>query len=227
MSVLLLVRHGQASFGAADYDALSETGYEQSRLLGAALARRGITPAAVLRGGMKRHEQTVAGLLDGARWQLPPAQVDADWDEFDGDGVLEVLRPEFRDRSVLANHLAAAEHPGRAFQAFFEQATDRWRAGAHEGEYAESFRAFGSRVEAALGRAALLPGTVLVVTSGGPLATVVSRLLAGDDSLWGRLNPVMANSAVTKVVSGSRGMTCVSFNAHEHLEHDRELLTYR
>ena len=33
MSVLLLVRHGQASWGAADYDVLSDLGHEQSRLL--------------------------------------------------------------------------------------------------------------------------------------------------------------------------------------------------
>ena len=43
MSTILLVRHGQASFGAADYDNLSPTGHEQSRVLGAALAARGIT----------------------------------------------------------------------------------------------------------------------------------------------------------------------------------------
>src|SRR3954451_8944505 len=30
---LLLVRHGQASFGAGDYDALSRAGHEQARVL--------------------------------------------------------------------------------------------------------------------------------------------------------------------------------------------------
>ena len=43
MSSILLVRHGQASFGAADYDVLSPTGHEQSRVLGSALAARGVT----------------------------------------------------------------------------------------------------------------------------------------------------------------------------------------
>ena len=38
MSRILLVRHGQASFGADDYDDLSPTGHEQSRVLGAALS---------------------------------------------------------------------------------------------------------------------------------------------------------------------------------------------
>ena len=41
MGQLLLVRHGQASFGADDYDVLSPTGWEQGRRLGAHLAAAG------------------------------------------------------------------------------------------------------------------------------------------------------------------------------------------
>ena len=44
MAVIYLVRHGQASWDADDYDVLSETGWEQSRLLGAALAARVFQP---------------------------------------------------------------------------------------------------------------------------------------------------------------------------------------
>ena len=32
MGIVLLVRHGQASFGADDYDVLSDLGVEQSRV---------------------------------------------------------------------------------------------------------------------------------------------------------------------------------------------------
>ena len=42
MGVVLLVRHGQASFGAADYDVLSDNGSQQSRLLGRSLAAHGL-----------------------------------------------------------------------------------------------------------------------------------------------------------------------------------------
>ena len=65
MGRLLLVRHGQASFGADDYDALSELGHEQARVLGESFARRGIRPELVLSGSLRRHEGTVAGILDG------------------------------------------------------------------------------------------------------------------------------------------------------------------
>lgn len=40
MSILHLVRHGQASFGAEDYDNLSPKGIQQSIELGKALAKQ-------------------------------------------------------------------------------------------------------------------------------------------------------------------------------------------
>jgi broad specificity phosphatase PhoE len=42
MGTLYLVRHGQASFGADDYDQLSELGRRQSVRLGEYLARQGL-----------------------------------------------------------------------------------------------------------------------------------------------------------------------------------------
>ena len=60
MGVVLLVRHGQASFGAADYDVLSETGAEQSRVLGRALAAQRVAPTTVFHGRMKRQADTGA-----------------------------------------------------------------------------------------------------------------------------------------------------------------------
>ena len=67
MGVLLLVRHGQASFGADDYDVLSETGWEQGRVLGRWLADNAPAPASVVHGGMRRHRETWEAMLEGAQ----------------------------------------------------------------------------------------------------------------------------------------------------------------
>jgi hypothetical protein len=56
---------------------------------------------------------------------------------------------------------------------------------------------------------------------------VTTALLGGDPALWSRLNVVCVNTGVTKVVTGRRGATLVSFNEHTHLEGEPELLTYR
>ena len=76
MGLVLLVRHGQASFGADDYDVLSEAGWEQGRVLGRALAD--VVPAAVLHGEMRRQRDTALGMAEGAGWDGQP-EVDPGW----------------------------------------------------------------------------------------------------------------------------------------------------
>ena len=87
MGAILLVRHGQASFGGADYDVLSALGERQARCLGAALAARGMRPALVMSGSMRRQLSSAAALAAGAGWDLEPS-VDAGWDEFELSGLV-------------------------------------------------------------------------------------------------------------------------------------------
>lgn len=226
MSRILLVRHGQASFGADDYDNLSPTGHEQSRVLGAALAARGITADVVVAGEMLRHGQTAAGVLEGAGW-ASEVGLDAGWNEFDHLQVLSV-----HDQPTTLE----GESEKAAFQRWFTEATLRWTSGEHDESYDESFGAFSARVEAALDRLVdALPrsGTAVVLTSGGPVAWAAASLLADDQrartDLWLRLNPVSVNSGVSTVVCGASGTTLVAFNSHDHLFVDGspDLLTYR
>ena len=53
MSAVYLVRHGQASFGAADYDQLSALGEQQARVLGQVLATQSASISRVASGGMR------------------------------------------------------------------------------------------------------------------------------------------------------------------------------
>ncbi|WP_439938850.1 histidine phosphatase family protein [Nocardia sp. N13] len=223
MSRILLVRHGQASFGAADYDNLSPVGHDQSRVLGVALAARGLTADVVVAGEMKRHAQTAAGVLEGSGWSAE-VDLDAGWNEFDHVQVLAV-----HDQPTTVE----GESEKAAFQRWFEEATLRWTSGDHDEHYDESFSAFTSRVEAAVARlVATLPakGTAVVLTSGGPIAWAAASLVADSfdarTDLWLRLNPVSINTGVSTVVCGARGTTLVSFNAHDHLT-SPDLLTYR
>lgn len=224
MGQLLLVRHGQASWDSDDYDVLSPTGWEQSRLLGRALAAREIVPDLVVTGGMRRHRETATGCLGemGAAGQVP-VETDDGWDEFDHVSMLAKLPAPFEGR-----------RPTKAeFQEWFEAATERWTGGEFDHDYTESFEAFTSRVGEALRRTAQRAGsgTALVFSSGGPIAWATASLLADEQDvakgLWRRLNPVCVNSGVTRLVTGRRGTTLVSFNGHAHLDATDGMLTYR
>ena len=57
MGTLYLVRHGQASFGAADYDQLSDLGHKQSVRLGEYFAHKGIHFDGLIAGTLRRHKQ--------------------------------------------------------------------------------------------------------------------------------------------------------------------------
>ena len=220
MSLVLLVRHGQASWGSDDYDRLSALGQEQSRVLGAALAARGVRPDLVVRGSMLRHRQTAEAAVSGAGWEATVVE-DAGWDEFDHLGTV--------DGSVLFEHLTGEPDDERVRR--FNGSIARWASGEHDGEYDESFPAFQDRVRGAFDRtlASLEPKqTAVVFTSGGPVSWVTATLTDGGLPAWARLSKVVVNSSVTKVLTGRGGTNLITFNDHSHLEGGApDLLTYR
>ena len=212
MGAIHLIRHGQASWGAADYDELSALGRDQSDALGTSWEASGWAPTDAVAGGMKRHAQTAISVIDACGGD--GYDVDGGWDEYDHLALV-------RDREPTA--------PGgdaRAFQAALNRAIADWMGGA-EGA-GESFETFRGRVlgafEAVVGQATT-GRSVAVFTSGGPIALVVSHLLAGDDSLFPRLNDVVVNASVTTVISGGSGPRLLAFNEHAHLPKD--MVSYR
>jgi len=223
VGMVVIVRHGQASFGADDYDVLSETGWAQGRLLGARLAEQDVVPTAVVRGGMRRHRETLEAMRETSGLAWPEEQIDVDWNEFDHLGILAAF-PETPQGPM----------DRREFQRVFELATDRWAAGEVDGA-PETFEGFVARTRGALARVVDLAGpgrTVLVVTSGGPIGVCAATLVdpAGADlaqtaRLWQRFNTVVANSGYSRVVVGSTGPRLLTFNEHAHL--DAVHLTYR
>ncbi|MBO9522183.1 MAG: histidine phosphatase family protein [Nocardioidaceae bacterium] len=225
MGQILLVRHGQASFGADDYDALSPTGFEQAGLLGKSLAARSLGADLIVHGTMRRHRETAETCAGAAGWHGVPVEVDPGWDEFDF-------------LSVLAVHPAphGNEEPTKAeFQRWFEVATAAWIAG-EDRDYAETFAGFGARVNAALERTVEVAqqGTVAVFTSGGPIGWAVATVLAegegaavGRADLWTRLNRMSVNAALTRLVTGSRGVNLLTYNDQSHLDGVPGAVTYR
>ena len=227
MGLLLLVRHGQASFGADDYDVLSDTGRAQCQRLGAWLAEHRVTPSSLVTGGMRRHRDSAAALVAGGGWTDVPVTVDGGWDEFDHLAVVAAHRE-------VADLDADGQLDRRGFQRLFERATAAWIATEGGEPYPEPYAGFTGRVLAALDRAVAGAGsgrTVVVVTSGGPIATAAARLVDPDGDAaararaWQRLNAVLVNSSLSRVVVGSTGPRLLTYNEHAHLGGD--LLTYR
>ena len=86
MCILYLVRHGQASFSADNYDTLSTKGQQQATLLGEYLAQKQLTPDAVFAGSMLRHNQTAELSLVSAN-NAPVLINDARLNEYDHEHI--------------------------------------------------------------------------------------------------------------------------------------------
>ena len=95
MGTLYLVRHGQASFGADDYDQLSPLGRQQAVRLGEYLRPKlqDKPLEAVLMGSLKRHRQTWEGIAEGAGLPHTPA-VWPGLNEYDSHALIESIHPE-------------------------------------------------------------------------------------------------------------------------------------
>lgn len=226
MSVTLLVRHGQASFGMGNYDRLSEHGQAQARRLGAVLLERGIDVQRIVSGDLDRQRET-ADVLATALGGLPVA-VDPRWAEYDHQPLIARVRPSYRKPWMMVADLARTPNPNRKLQELIDQALEAWVVSDEPPGEVETFAEYTARADAALEAASSEPGVTVVVSSAGTITAAVAPHIGIPYGAWPALHRVMVNSSVTKVVRGRRGLTLISFNEHGHLEGVPGLqITYR
>ncbi|WP_449429264.1 histidine phosphatase family protein [Rhodanobacter umsongensis] len=226
---LLLIRHGQASFGADDYDRLSPLGEEQSRRLGVWLMAAGSTPDLIAIGPRERHRRTAELCLEAAGIDLTPLMLDG-LDEVDHHELLARLRPDLDRPGALRAELKKTPDPHRAFQRLFADAVARWVDGAHDAEYQLTWPSFRSNVMHALKTLTEHPArTIWTFTSGGPIAVLANALLEAPLAQTFKLSWPLVNTGLTRLRLGQRGATLITYNAWPHLEHANEhhLVTLR
>jgi broad specificity phosphatase PhoE len=212
MGTLYLVRHGQASFGADDYDKLSDLGRRQSVRLGEYFAHKGVQFDAVLAGTLRRHLETLAGIREGMRHEgehLP-------WEglnEYDSEAVIATVHPEKLQKPTSPEMY-------RAHFRLLRDGLAKWMAGIAAPAGMPSYREFVDGVAAALDhvRANHHGGNVLIVSSGGPIATAVGQVLGTSSGTVIELNFRIRNTSVTEFAFTPKRHMLVSYNAIPHLE---------
>lgn len=217
MPTVLLLRHAQASYGAADYDVLSDVGRRQAEVFAADLARRGVVLGRIVSGSLRRQLDTAAPLASGVAGGV---EVDPGWDEYASD---DVLAHHSAAAARLETDGDAAPLSSRDFQVIMDAALHGWVAAGAQSTAAEPWPAFAARASAALDRltAGLEPGqTALACTSGGVIAALCVALLDVPAAALVRLNRVAVNTAVTRLAHSARGTSLVTFNEHAHLDAD-------
>ncbi len=232
MTTLYLLRHGQASFGQADYDRLSELGQQQAAILGEHLAQRRIELSACYSGQLQR--QRVTGELALAR--MPAArtrvQIDAAFDEYDADGVFRTYLPRVvEDQAEFAAVSRDLSRDRRQFQKVFAAVIQAWADDSAGGDGLESFPAFLERVAAGLNRLRERHGkheNIAVFTSGGVIAAAMRLVLGLNKQTMFDLNWRIANASLSEIHLRPHGLYLHGFNATAHLQaQGAKYLTYR
>lgn len=231
MSVLYIIRHGQASFGQADYDQLSDLGRRQAKLTGQYLRAACITPHAVFAGALRRQGQTARAALAGLA--TPEPSLLPGLDEYDSGAILKALLPAMlREDPSLEASLDGMYQDRRSFQVIYEGAMRRWVSGQYDLDGCETWRAFQERAASAWQQ--VLTGhqsgkTVVAFTSGGPIAAILQQALGLEDQMALKMTWVIKNASLTSVFYNGRDLTLSSFNSTAHLEQhgDPGLITYR
>lgn len=228
MSVLTLVRHGQASFGAERYDRLSPLGERQAEHLREHFETIGQPPDRLIAGRPDR-QQSTARILAGPR--NIDITIDEAFDEYDA-GTLLRLHAERHGTTITDLMGADGRIDPRRFQRRLETVGLAWIAGELADPTLERWSDFRARVARGLATAmdrADRGTRVIVCTSAGVIGAAVGELLGLGDREALKLSWSVHNSSMTQILFDDERRSLRCFNATPHLEHPkrRSLLTYR
>jgi broad specificity phosphatase PhoE len=212
MGTLYLVRHGQASFGADDYDVLSELGHKQSVRLGEYFAGKRIQFDGLIAGTLRRHKQTLAGILEG----MNCTGEHLSWEglnEYDSEAVIATVHPHKLEKPTSPEMY---RHHFRLLRDGLAQ----WMAGVVSPKGMPTYGEFVAGVAGALDhvRANHFGQDVLMVTSGGPIATAVGHVLGTSAETTIELNLRIRNASITEFAFTPKRHMLVCYNAIPHLD---------
>jgi broad specificity phosphatase PhoE len=211
MGTLYFVRHGQASFGAADYDQLSELGQRQSIRLGQYLQGKGLAFEAAYTGTLKRHTQTYAGICEGGALALDATALPG-LNEYDGEAIVR----------AIATHALEKPDTPELYRQHFRLLRDglrQWMNGVISPKGMPTYREFVAGVTSSLEHIRKQhTGNVLVVSSGGPISTAVGHILGTSPETTIELNYRIRNSSVTEFTFNPKHHALLTFNTLPHLD---------
>lgn len=236
MGNLYLIRHGQASFGAQDYDVLSPVGVRQSQALGEHLAQLGVRLERCVAGDLRRQQDTARLALQAMQAggnAVPAVETDAAFNEFDADGVIRALLPGLAlDEPNAPEILSNVTQHRSEFQRLFALMVQRWHAGTHDSGELETWEAFTARVREGLNRVLDSAGNganIAIFTSGGTIAALLHLVSGITPDQAFALNWQIINTSLSQLKFKGRDVALASFNSQAHVQLLRTpaLITYR
>lgn len=222
MAELYLVRHGQASFGADNYDQLSLLGQQQGQILGEYFAEREIAFDHVLVGAMNRHRQTAEAIFQGSA-EVDRLKEHQGLNEYDFVALIDGLGSEHRELQLLA------KKSKKDFYKALRQVLLLWMEDRIEGTIPETWAQYQQRVADARNHIQGLKGQrILAVTSGGVMAAIAQQTLDAPRETAISLNLQINNCSFCRYFFNADSFHLATFNSIPYFDRpDRlNLITY-
>lgn len=219
MPELFIIRHGQASFGADNYDVLSDLGQSQARAVGRALMRQGVTGAdAWMTGTLQRQKDTLAGVAE-AMGVTPAPILHPGLNEYDFTALLNARYGGAAPDEV--------HHDRKSHFRTLRDTVQMWQRDEIDNP-PESWAAFEARVQDALETARALDARrVFLFSSGGAIAQMVRAVLGAPAATQVELQLQMKNCAVSRLIATPSKTFLHSFNETPHVTAETaDLLSY-
>ena len=232
MSVIYLIRHGQASFGTANYDQLSAVGREQSAILGSYFAALNEPIHGIYTGTLERQRETAQLIAAALAPAPPPLIVEPAFDEYESDSILRAFAASLTPAQLAQAGWPGLQHDRRRFQFFLERAARAWVEAQIVAEDMVPWHGFHGRIIAAIEKIMRAEGrgkTLVVSTSGGVIGTIVAHVLGLANHIGIELNWAVHNASITRLIYNADKVSLSMFNGLPHLDQEgrRQLITYR
>lgn len=221
MGRLILIRHGQASYGQADYDRLSPKGEQQARAVGPALAALELD--ALFMGPHRRHAQTAGFAREAAA--LPEPQVLPELAEYPAFDLVTKMLPKLVAEDPAFAALRGGDNPTRELaDRAFHRILHAWGRDEWQVEGVERVTDFAARVQRGLEIAIRGGRKVGVVTSAGPIGVAVGLVFGVGEHRMVRTSVVVRNASISELVYRSASfawhpeqVSLLTFNSVGHL----------
>jgi len=223
MATLLLIRHGQASYGEADYDRLSTRGQAQARELGKFLVGERID---LLFAGPLRRQRDTAALAREVATNLPAPTTLAELAEYPAFELIQHSMPKLVAEDPKFAALTQTPTKELANDAF-HTILNKWARDEWEVTGVERVTDFAARVQRGLDqivRGAERGARIAVVTSAGPIGVAVGLTFGATPHHMVRTSTVIRNASITELRFRSEDFDwhpervgLIAFNSIHHL----------